>query len=125
MNRVKNLYEMFPECADMPHDEMIDILSKCENQFKTMFNKDFDYELAIKAYYRYIDKNYETLYAWYHMITEGDLCDTWSKEKQSMVAFENLIKYVYMKGFKARLFKEAKQLIEKCHHTPPPEHETT
>lgn len=124
MNRVKNLYEMFPECSDMPHDEMIDILSKCENQFKTMFNKDFDYELAIKAYYRYIDKNYETLYAWYHMITEGDLCDTWSKEKQSMVAFENLIKYVYMKGFKARLFKEAKQLIEKM-SPHPPEHETT
>lgn len=124
MNRVKNLYEMFPECSDMPHDEMIDILSKCENQFKTMFNKDFDYELAIKAYYRYIDKNYETLYAWYHMITEGDLCDTWSKEKQSMVAFENLIKYVYMKGFKARLFKEAKQLIEQM-SPHPPTHETT
>lgn len=51
-NKAKNLHELFPECENMTHDEMFDILQKCETQCKKFYNDDYDYMVFVKTYHK-------------------------------------------------------------------------
>lgn len=127
-NKAKNLHELFPECENMTHDEMFDILQKCETQCKKFYNDDYDYMVFVKTYHKNMQTEYKKLYAYYHGIVNGDIINNMDKNLQSIILFENLIKYVYMRGMKARITKEVQKIIDECveqSKPQPPTHETT